>query len=70
MKALILVLLLGTVVSLFSALFFLVRDQGQRNRTVWALTARVGFSVALLITVLVLYFSGHLVLHGPGIPPP
>lgn len=49
------ILILG---SLGSALFFLMKDKGKSNRTVKALTMRVGFSVALFILVLLAYKFG------------
>lgn len=49
------ILILG---SLGSALFFLMKDKGKSNRTVKALTMRVGFSIALFILVLVAYSFG------------
>ncbi|MNR80668.1 hypothetical protein D3C72_113940 [compost metagenome] len=49
------ILILG---SLGSALFFLMRDKGKSDRTVKALTMRVGFSIALFILVLVAYKFG------------
>ena len=39
--------------SLASALFFLMRDKGNSNRTVRSLMFRVGFSIALFIFILV-----------------
>lgn len=49
------ILILG---SLGSALFFLMKDKGKSNRTVKALTMRVGFSIALFILVLLAYKFG------------
>ena len=49
LKAAIVILLLATVASLFSGLFFLVKDEGQGTRLVNALTLRVtltGLTVA------------------------
>ncbi|ABC26972.1 conserved hypothetical protein [Hahella chejuensis KCTC 2396] len=63
MKILVLLLLTGAVVSLFSGLFFLVKDDSTSKRTAKALTYRVGFSVALIVVLLALLFSGHLQLN-------
>ena len=41
LKAAIALMLIATVVSLFSGLFFLVKDEGNSNRLVTALTVRV-----------------------------
>lgn len=46
--------------SLASALFFLMRDKGRTDRTVKALTMRVGFSVLLFILILLLYRFGFI----------
>jgi hypothetical protein len=51
------ILILG---SLGSALFFLMRDKGKTNRTVNALTMRVGLSVVLFILLLVAYRLGYI----------
>ena len=49
---LVLLLILG---SLFSALFYLVKDKGQGERTVKALTLRISLSIALFILLLIGY---------------
>ncbi|MEO6921415.1 MAG: twin transmembrane helix small protein [Collimonas sp.] len=51
------ILILG---SLASALIFLMRDKGKSNRTVQALTWRVGLSVALFLMILILYKLGYI----------
>lgn len=65
LKAAIVILLLATVASLFSGLFFLVKDEGQGTRLVNALTLRVtltGLTVVLLVWG---FYSGQLVSHAP-----
>ena len=65
LKAAIVLMLLATVISLFSGLFFLVKDEGQGTRLVNALTLRVtltGLTVALLVWG---FYSGQLVSHAP-----
>jgi hypothetical protein len=52
--------------SLFSGLFFLVRDQGKSKRTVKALTWRVGLSLALFLLLLAGYYFGLIKPHGVG----
>lgn len=52
-KLVIVLLLVGVIVSLFSGLFFLFRDRGAAQRTVKALSFRVGLSVALFALLLV-----------------
>ena len=44
--------------SLGSALFYLMRDKGQSNRTVKALAIRVGLSVLLFLSLLVAHRFG------------
>ncbi|AKZ61834.1 membrane protein [Herbaspirillum hiltneri N3] len=51
------VLIIG---SLASALLFMMRDKGKSNRTVYALTMRVGFSVLLFILLLIAYRLGWI----------
>lgn len=62
LKALILFLLAGVVVSLFSGLVFLFRDSDRHDskRTLYALGVRITFAGALLITVFYGFYSGEL----------
>jgi hypothetical protein len=62
LKALILFLLLGVLVSLFSGLVFLFRDSDRTDskRTLYALGVRVTFASALLITVFYGFYTGQL----------
>ncbi len=53
MKILVAIAFLLIIVSLGSALVFLMRDKGKSNRTVHALALRVGFSVLLFIFILI-----------------
>jgi hypothetical protein len=46
-KIVIVLMLIGVVGSLFSGLFFLYRDRGASERTVKALTLRIGLSIAI-----------------------
>ena len=65
LKAAIVILLLATVASLFSGLFFLVKDEGQGTRLVNALTLRVTLT-GLTVTLLVWgFYSGQLVSRAP-----
>lgn len=54
------VLLLGVVISLFSGLFFLVKDQGKTKRTAYSLTVRVALAAAIVILVIVAVQTGEL----------
>lgn len=51
------ILILG---SLASALFYLMRDKGQSNRTVRALATRVGLSITLFVLILLAYHFGYI----------
>lgn len=65
MKFLIVLVLLGIVASLGSALFHLVKDrEADSNKMVRALTVRVGLSVALFILLLVAWHFGLIRPHG------
>ena len=65
LKAAIALMLIATVVSLFSGLFFLVQDEGHSNRLVTALTVRVVLAVITLALITWGFFSGQLVSHAP-----
>ncbi len=59
-KLLIIILLLAIIVSLFSGLFFLVKDDGSKKRTVNALTWRIGLSLLALAVIAIAGFAGLL----------
>jgi len=63
-KVLVVLLLLAILVSLFSGLFFLNRDQGNSRRTLNALTWRISLSVLLFLLLFVAYFNGWIEPHG------
>lgn len=63
LKVLIVVMLLAIVISLFSGLFFLVKDDGKATRTVNALTVRVTLSVMLLALLAYAVISGQLPIN-------
>ncbi|MFN9389312.1 MAG: twin transmembrane helix small protein [Betaproteobacteria bacterium] len=60
MKIVIILFLLIILASLGSALFFLMRDKGGTDRTVRALTWRVGLSLALFLLLLASYKLGWI----------
>ena len=62
LKALIVFLLIGVVVSLFSGLVFLFKDTDRENskRTLYVLGIRVTFATALLITIFYGFYTGQL----------
>jgi hypothetical protein len=63
-KFLVLALLAAVVVSLFSGLFFLNRDQGGTDRMVRALTVRITLSVLLFLVLLIAWRMGAIQPHG------
>lgn len=62
MKAIALILLAAVVVSLFSGLFFLVRDRDspESTRMLTSLKIRVGLSITLVIFLVAAYSLGWL----------
>ena len=58
-KVLVILVLLVIVASLGSGLFYLIRDGGQSERAVKALTIRISLSVILFALVLVGYATGY-----------
>ena len=65
LKAAIALMLTATVVSLFSGLVFLVKDEGNSNRLVTALTVRGVLAVITVALIAWGFFSGQLVSHVP-----
>ena len=66
MKIIIVGMLLLIVISLFTALYTLVKDKGQSDRTLRALTMRVGLSIGLIVLIYISYKAG---LIQPNQPP-
>lgn len=64
LKLLLLLLFCAVVLSLFSGLFFLIRDQGKSNRTVNSLFLRVAFSVLIIVVLLYGFYTGEITPHG------
>jgi len=60
MKIVVILFLVFIVGSLFSALYFLVRDKGQGTRTVKALTIRVTLSVILFALLMLGVYTGFI----------
>lgn len=63
-KTIVVLLLLTILISLGSGLIFLIRDRGQSQRTVRALTVRIALSVALFIVLMVGFLTGMIQPHG------
>ncbi|WP_417227325.1 twin transmembrane helix small protein [Amphritea sp.] len=64
-KILIIIFFLCIIISLFAGLYFLLKDQSRSRRTVHSLIIRVVFAVALLLIILIGFYSGELSLRSP-----
>lgn len=60
MKYIIVAILFLVIFALFKGLFSLVTDKGKTNRTVNALTWRVGLSIALIAFILISHKAGWI----------
>lgn len=63
-RLLILVCFLAIVLSLGSALVYLVRDKGESKKMARALTIRVGLSVLLFLFLIAAWLLGWIRPHG------
>ena len=59
-KALVVLLLLGILGSLFSGLLYIYRDRGTGVRTARALTVRIGLSISLFLLLLAGFRFGFI----------
>jgi succinate dehydrogenase/fumarate reductase cytochrome b subunit len=62
----IVILLAAIIYNLGAGLYFMMTDKGQTNRTVKALTRRIGLSVLLIILVIIGILTGLIKPHGIG----
>jgi hypothetical protein len=60
MRYFVVAMLVLILLSLGSALFYLVKDRGQSMRTVKALALRVGLSVTLFLILMASYYFGFI----------
>lgn len=60
MKIVVLAILAGIVFMLFSALRYMITDKGKSNRSVKALSLRIGISVALFVALIILMLLGYI----------
>ncbi len=62
--------IIGIFVMIFSSLagagYFILRDRGRSRNTAWALTARIGLSVALFLFIWFAYWMGWI--QSTGLP--
>ena len=63
-KLIVIVVFVGILYSLGSALFYMIKDRGGTDRTVKALTLRIGLSIGLFALLFVLYGLGIIEPHG------
>lgn len=64
-KVLAVLILLTILSSLAMGFVYLVKDKGQSDRTVKALTVRIALSVALFVLFLIGAATGVITPHGP-----
>ena len=62
-KFIVIILLLFIIASLFSGLFFLVKDKGETKRTVNALTLRIGLSILAIVIILIAAATGIIEIN-------
>ena len=65
-KILIVLFLVVIVYNLFAGLFYMMTDKGKTDRTVKALTWRIGLSVLLILLVIVGILTGVIQPHDLG----
>ncbi len=52
--------------NLGAGLYYMLNDKGKTDRTVKALTRRIGLSVALILFVVLAIYMGWITPHGVG----
>lgn len=63
-KTIIILFLIVIFFSLTSGLYYLIKDRGQSDRTVRALTWRIGLSLTLFVLLLFGFATGLIQPHG------
>lgn len=69
-KILIVLVLLMILASLASGMIYMLRDRGNSERVVKALTVRIGLSVTLFILLMIAFATGMIEPHGLFPPQP
>ncbi|MGH1359679.1 MAG: twin transmembrane helix small protein [Burkholderiaceae bacterium] len=64
MKWIVLIAFMLIIGSLASAMVFLIKDRGNTKNMAWALTFRVGFSIALFALLLFAHYMGWVQTTG------
>jgi putative copper export protein len=65
-KLIIVAFLIVILYNLGAGLYYMLTDRGRTNRTVNALTRRIGLSVALILLILLGIWTGVIQPHGLG----
>lgn len=65
-KIIIIVFLVAIVWNLGAGLYYMMTDKGGSDRTVKALTRRIGLSVLLIVLVIIGIATGYITPHGIG----
>ena len=67
---LLLICLAAMFISLFTGLFFLLKDKGKKKRLVYALFIRVSLALIVLILIVYAMMTGRMTPHSPiGLAP-
>lgn len=64
MRIIVLLFIVLILASLASALYYLIKDRGQSDRTVRMLTVRIGLSLTLFLLLMGGYYFGLIPQHG------
>jgi len=57
-RLIIILVLIAILGSLFSGMYFMVRDRGRSTRNIKALSIRIGLSLLLFVLLIVAYLAG------------
>jgi len=63
-KLLVIAILVVILISLGSGLFYMLKDRGKSDRTLKALSWRIGLSVTLFLLLMLMYAAGFIKPHG------
>ena len=63
-RIIIVLVLVAILASLFSGMYFMVKDRGSSTRNVKALSIRIGLSLLLFVLLLIAYLTGLIKPNG------
>ena len=66
-RLIIILVLAAIIVSLFSGMYFMIKDRSRSTRSVKALSIRIGLSLLLFALLIIAYLTG--ILHPNGTNP-